>query len=90
MAAVLLVLWAMRGKWRDAHWSNPTVLAAIIAGSAALGVAIAGAISGSISAAYQSAAEQEKSRGELLEKALLAYQQVDSTNIKNLQYRMRF
>jgi hypothetical protein len=72
-SAVALVLRAMRGKWKDVNWSDPTVLAAIIAGSAGLGVAVAGAISGSISAAYQSAAEGEKNRGDLLNHALLAF-----------------
>lgn len=72
-AALLLLLMAVRGKWQKAHWNDPTVLAALIAGAAALGVAAAGAISGSISAAYQNAAEGEKDRGDLLIHALLAF-----------------
>ena len=90
-AAVALVLRVMRGKWSDVKWSDPTILAAIIAGSAALGVAVAGAISGSISAAYQSAAAAEKNKGDLLVAALLKFnpQKSEPDNQKDLAQRVK-
>jgi hypothetical protein len=93
IACVILIFVGARVRminWSTLNWSDPTVLAAIIGGSAALGVAIAGSISGSISASYQSAAEVEKTRGTLLVNILLAYEpsQVPGRNEQNLKDRI--
>jgi len=63
LAVAIGLLWKVDWKTR---LTSPTVVASLVAGSAAFAVALTGAISGVISASYQSKAEIEKMRSNVL------------------------
>lgn len=88
LTATVWLLWKV--DWK-AKLDSPTVIAALVAGSAALAVALTGAISGVISSHYQSAAEVEKTRMTVLLDILQHYDPslVPDRNLENQKQRMK-
>jgi hypothetical protein len=83
LAAAVWLLWKVDWKTRLA---SPTVVTSLVAASAAVAVAVTGAISGLISAAYQSAAETEKTKADVLLSIVQGYDASLDPD-KNLEYQ---
>jgi hypothetical protein len=88
LAVMILLLWKV--DWNP-RLTSPTVVASLVAGSAAFAVALTGAVAGVISASYQSKTEIEKTRSNVLLNIVQHYDSslVPERNLDNQRQRMK-